>query len=61
MMGHRWFDEEMWRKYIEEIIVPYRSGHPATFIVDSSPVHLTDLCVDTAIEHNILTAQVPPG
>jgi hypothetical protein len=40
---------------------PYCSGHPATFIVDSSPVHLTDLPVYTAIEHDIFTVQVPKG
>jgi hypothetical protein len=22
MMGHRWFGEEMWTRYIEEVIVP---------------------------------------
>ena len=48
-------------RYIEEVIRPYCDGHPATFIVDSSPVHLTDLCIDSAMEHDISTVVVPPG
>ena len=61
MMGHRWFGEEMWRRYIDEIIVPFCNTHPATFVVDSSQAHLTDLCVDAAMEHDIYTIQVPKG
>ena len=60
MWGHRWYGEERWVQYIEEVIAPFTKGHPATFIVDSSPVHLTDLCVDAAMEHDIATVQVPP-
>jgi hypothetical protein len=61
MWGHRWFGEDMWVRYIEEVIRPYCDGHPATFIVDSSPDHLTDLCIDSAMEHDIFTVVVPPG
>jgi hypothetical protein len=61
MWGPRWYGEERWTQYIEEIIVPFCDGHPATFVVDSSPVHLTDLCVETAMEHDIASVQVPPG
>ena len=45
----QWYGEERWAQYIEEILVPFCDGHPATFIVDSSPFHLTDLRVDTAV------------
>ena len=58
-MGHRWFDDTMCARYILEVIVPYTQGAPATFVVDSSPVHLTDFSVDTAMEHDIVCLQVP--
>jgi hypothetical protein len=61
MWGHRWYGEDRWQQYIQEVINPYCEGHPATFIVDSSPVHLTDLCADSAIEEDIYTVVVPPG
>ena len=61
MWGHGWYGEDMWARYIDEIIVPFCSGHPATFIVDSSPVHLTDYPVDTAMEHDMITVQMPAG
>jgi hypothetical protein len=35
LMGHRWFGDDMWARYIIEVIVPYCAGQPATFIVDS--------------------------
>ena len=60
LMGHRWFGDDMWARYIIEVIVPYCAGAPATFIVDSSPVHLTDFSVDTAMEHDVCCVQVPP-
>jgi hypothetical protein len=61
MWGHRWYGEERWTQYMNEIIGPFCNGHPATFVVDSSPVHLTDLCADAAIERDIFTVVVPPG
>ena len=47
-------------RYILEVMVPYCAGAAATFIVDSSPVHLTDFSVDTAMEHDVCCVQVPP-
>jgi hypothetical protein len=61
MWGHRWYGEDRWKQYIDEVITPFCDGHPATFIVDSSPVHLTGLCADSAIEQDIFTVVVPPG
>ena len=61
MWGHRWYGEERWTQYIREVIDPYCGGHPATFIVDSSPVHLTDVCADSAMEQDIFTVVVPRG
>ena len=59
-MGRGWFSDDMWARYIIKAIVPYFAGAPATFIVDSSPVHLTDISVDTAREHEVCCVQVPP-
>ena len=61
MWGHRWCGEERWIQYIDEVIAPYCEGRPATFIVDSSPVHLIDCCVIFAMDHDIVCVQAPPG
>ena len=61
MQAHRWFGEDTWCRYIEEMIVPFCDGHPATFIFDSSNVHLHDACIDTAMEHDICSLVVPKG
>ena len=61
MWGYRWYGEDRWTQYIKEVITPFCDGHPATFIVDSSPVHLTNLCEDSAMEDDIFTVVVPPG
>ena len=61
MWGHRWYGEERWIQYIDEVIAPYCEGRPAIFIVDSSPVQLTDSCVISAMDHDIVCVQVPPG
>ena len=60
LWGYRWYGEDMWQRYITEVIELYCRGHPATLVIDSSPVHLTDLCADTAIEQDIYTVVVPP-
>ena len=59
LRGHRWYSRDLWTEYIERVIVPYCGGHPATFVVDSYTPHLHDLPVDTAMEHDIATVQVP--
>jgi hypothetical protein len=61
MQAHRWFNEDTWCRYIEEVIEPFCSGHPATFVFDSSKTHLHDICVDTAMEHDIFSIAVPKG
>lgn len=59
LRGQRWYGRELWTEYIERVIVPYCGGHPATFVVDSYTPHLHDLPIDTAVEHDIATVQVP--
>jgi hypothetical protein len=59
--AHRWFGYDTWCRYIEEVIKPFCDGHPATFVFDSSNVHLHDVCVDTAMEHDVYSVVVPKG
>src|SRR6185437_11225918 len=44
-VSHRWFGKSVRVWYIEGAINSYIDGHPSTFIVDSSSVHLSDLPV----------------
>ena len=59
--AHRWFGEVTWCRYIEEVTVPFCDEHPATFVFDSSNVHLHDACIDTAMEHDVHSVVVPKG
>ena len=61
LQGYRWFGVEMWLRYIEQVIVPFCDGHPATLIVDSLKAHINELSALTAMEHNIYCMQVPKG
>ena len=51
----------MWCRYIDEVIAPFCSGHPATFVFDSANTHTRGVCADTAMEHNIYSVVVPKG
>ena len=46
-------------QYIERVIIPYCTGHPATVVVDSYTPHLTDSPVDTAMKQEIFILKVP--
>lgn len=59
--AHRWFGYDTWCHYIEEVIKPFCNGHPATCVFDSANTHTRDICVDTAMEHDIYSVVVPKG
>ena len=60
-LGSRWVNQEMWERYITEVIVPFCAGHPGALIADSHSPHISDLSASVAAYHNILCIQVPPG
>ena len=57
----RWVNQEMWERYLTEVIVPFCAGRPAALVVDSHSPHISDLSATVAAEHEIFCIQVPPG
>ena len=57
----RWVNQEMWERYLTEVIMPFCEGHAAALIVDSHSPHISDLSVSLAADFDISCIQVPPG
>ena len=57
----RWVNQEMWERYLTEVIVPFCAGRPAALVIDSHKPHISDLSASVAAEHEIFCIQVPPG